>query len=139
MLPFFHVASGRTCERAGERRIGEETSRLCVCNSTGGRRSVLPLSIVREFSLEGVLVGPFQIVLFAVWALSTIFLIALVLMHSGKGTGVSDMIASSLYNASTATGVMEKNLDKLTVIVACVFAACVVLAMFFFPQGIVGL
>ena len=34
---------------------------------------------------------------------------------------------------------MEKNLDKLTVIVACVFAACVVLAMFFFPQGIVGL
>ena len=39
---------------------------------------------------------------------------------------------SSLYNSSTATGVMEKNLDKLTVIVACVFAACVVLAMFFF-------
>lgn len=82
---------------------------------------------------------PLQIVLFAVWALSTLLLIALVLMHSGKGTGVSDMIASSLYNSSTATGVMEKNLDKLTVIVACVFAACVVLAMFFFPQGIVGL
>lgn len=67
--------------------------------------------------------GPLQIVLFAVWALSTLLLIALVLMHSGKGTGVSDMIASSLYNSSTATGVMEKNLDKLTVIVACVFAA----------------
>ncbi len=83
--------------------------------------------------------GPFQIVLFAVWALSAVALIALVLMHSGKGTGVSDMIASSLYNSSAATGVMEQNLDKLTVIVAVVFSVCVVLAMFFFPQGIVGL
>ena len=83
--------------------------------------------------------GPFQIILFIVWALSTIAPIALVLMHSGKGTGVSDMIASSLYNASAATGIMEQNLDKLTVIVAVVFAACVVLAMFFFPQGIVGI
>ena len=66
--------------------------------------------------------GPFQIILFVVWALSTLALIALVLMHSGKGTGVSDMIASSLYNSSAATGIMEQNLDKLTVVVAIVFA-----------------
>lgn len=83
--------------------------------------------------------GPFQWLLFVVWAVSTVVLILLILMHSGKGTGVSDMIASSLYNSSSATGVMEQNLDKLTVIVACVFALCIVLAMFFFPQGIVGI
>ncbi len=59
----------------------------------------------------------------------------LVLMHSGKGTGVSDMIASSLYNSTSATGVMEQNLDRLTVIMAVVFAVCVVLCMFFFPQA----
>lgn len=83
--------------------------------------------------------GPFQYLILIVWALSTLALIALVLMHSGKGTGVSDMIASSLYNSSAATGVMEQNLDKLTVIVAVIFAVCVVLCMFFFPQGIVGI
>lgn len=83
--------------------------------------------------------GPFQIILFIVWALSAVALIALVLMHSGKGTGVSDMIASSLYNSSAATGIMEQNLDKLTVIVSVVFAVCIVLAMFFFPTGIVGI
>lgn len=44
------------------------------------------------------------------------------------------MIASSLYNSSSATGVMEQNLDRLTVIMAVVFAVCVVLCMFFFPQ-----
>lgn len=83
--------------------------------------------------------GFFQILIFIVWALSTLALIALVLMHSGKGTGISDMIASSLYNANTATGIMERNLDRLTVIVAVVFAVCVLLCMFFFPQGgIVG-
>ena len=79
--------------------------------------------------------GPFQILLFVVWAVSAVALTILVLMHSGKGTGVSDMIASSLYNSSSATGVMEQN---LTVIMAVVFAVCVVLCMFFFPQGIVG-
>lgn len=83
--------------------------------------------------------GPFQIVLFIVWALSILALIALILMHSGKGTGVSDMIASSLYNASAATGIMEKNLDRLTVIVTAVFAVVIVLCMFFFPQGIIGI
>ena len=45
--------------------------------------------------------GPFQYVLLVVWGLSTLGLIALVLMHSGKGTGISDMIANSLYNSST--------------------------------------
>ena len=83
--------------------------------------------------------GPLQYVLFVVWALSTVALIALVLMHSGKGTGVSDMIASSLYNSAAASGIMEKNLDRLTVIVAIIFAVTVVLCMFFFPQGIVGI
>ena len=82
--------------------------------------------------------GPFQILLFVVWAVSAVALTILVLMHSGKGTGVSDMIASSLYNSSSAPGVMEQNLDRLTVIMAVVFAVCVVLCMFFFPQGIVG-
>ena len=82
--------------------------------------------------------GPFQILLFVVWAVSAVALTILVLMHSGKGTGVSDMIASSLYNSSAATGVMEQNLDKLTVVVAVVFSVSVVLCMFFFPQGIVG-
>ena len=56
--------------------------------------------------------GPFQILLFVVWAVSAVALTILVLMHSGKGTGVSDMIASSLYNSSSATGVMEQNLGR---------------------------
>ena len=83
--------------------------------------------------------GLFQYLIVIVWALSAIAMVGLILMHSGKGTGVSDMIASSMYNSNTATGIMEKNLDRLTIIAACVFCACVVLCMFFFPQGVIGL
>ena len=79
--------------------------------------------------------GPLQIVIFIVWALSGVSLVALILMHSGKGTGVSDMIASSLYSSNSATGIMEKNLDRLTLVATVVFVACIFLAMFFFPQG----
>lgn len=83
--------------------------------------------------------GFLQYALVFVWAISGIALIGFILMHSGKGTGISDMIASSLYNANSATSVMEKNLDRLTVIAAVVFVASVVLCMFFFPQGIIGI
>ena len=79
--------------------------------------------------------NPLNIILLIIWALSAIVLIALVLMHSGKGTGVSDMIASSLYNASTGSSVLERNLDRLTIIAAIVFSITILVCMFTFPQG----
>ena len=82
--------------------------------------------------------GPLQIVLFAVWALSTLLLIALVLMHSGKGTGVSDMIASSLYSTQTGTNIIEKNLDRITIIFAIVFMLSLLALMLLYPQGTIS-
>ena len=79
--------------------------------------------------------GPLQIALFAIWALSGLFLIALVLMHSGKGTGVSDMIASSLYSTQTGTNIIEKNLDRITIIFAVVFMVSLLVLMVIYPQG----
>ena len=79
--------------------------------------------------------GPLNTILLVVWAISAVSLVILVLMHSGKGTGVSDMIASSMYNSNAGSGVWEKNLDRLTVIAAVVFALTVVIFMLTFPQG----
>lgn len=74
--------------------------------------------------------NPINIILLIIWALSAIVLIALILMHSGKGTGVSDMIASSLYSASTGSSVLERNLDRLTIIAAVVFSLTILAFMF---------
>ncbi|MGI6755152.1 MAG: preprotein translocase subunit SecG [Atopobiaceae bacterium] len=79
-----------------------------------------------------------NIILCVVMFLSAFLTIVLILMHSGKGTGVSDLIASSLYNASAGSGVLEKNLDRLTVITAVIFGICIVIMALTFPVGTIG-
>jgi len=76
-----------------------------------------------------------NIFLLIVWAASAVATIALILMHSGKGTGLSEMISASLYNSNAGSGVWEKNLDRLTIIAACIFAATIVIFMFTYPLG----
>ena len=49
-------------------------------------------------------------------------LIALVLLHSGKGGGLSDMFGGGLGAAASGSTVVEKNLDRITVVVALAFA-----------------
>ena len=82
--------------------------------------------------------GPLNIILTVLLFLSGALTVILVLMHSGKGTGVSDMIASSLYNSGTGSGVLEKNLNRLTVITTTVFILCVVVMALTFPTGVLG-
>lgn len=67
--------------------------------------------------------------------LSGIGLIVFVLLHSGKGTGVSDMIASQVYNNQSGSSVMEKNLNRITIILAAVFLISLVVLMVVYPQG----
>jgi len=49
-------------------------------------------------------------------------LILLVLLHSGRGGGLSDMFGGGMGSASAGSTVVEKNLDRITVSVAIVFA-----------------
>ena len=79
--------------------------------------------------------NPLNIILTVVLFLSGALTVILVLMHSGKDTGVSDMIASSLYNSGTGSGVLEKNLNRLTVITSTVFIVCVLVMALTFPTG----
>ena len=77
-------------------------------------------------------------ILLVAWAISDVALIILVLMHSGKGTGVSDMIAASMYNSNAGSGIWERNLDRLTVIAALVFIGTIVVFMLTYPLGTIG-
>ena len=83
--------------------------------------------------------NPLVIVFLVLLVLSGVGLIIFILMHSGKGTGVSDMTASSLYNASAGSGIWEKNLDRLTVITSVIFVVCVIVMAVTFPTGTIGL
>jgi preprotein translocase subunit SecG len=59
------------------------------------------------------------VVLHLVVSLTLIFL---VLLHSGKGGGLSDMFGGGLGATAAGSTVVEKNLDRLTVIAAVAFA-----------------
>ncbi len=54
----------------------------------------------------------------------SISVIALVLLHSGKGGGLSDVFGGGMSTSNlTGSTVVERNLDRLTVIVGVLFAA----------------
>src|SRR5208283_1493846 len=54
--------------------------------------------------------------------LAALGLIFLILMHSGKGGGLSDMFGGSVGAAAQGSTVVERNLDRITVTVAIIFA-----------------
>ena len=58
--------------------------------------------------------------------LASLLLIVLVLLHSGKGGGLSDMFGGGVGSSAMGSTVMERNLDRLTVAVALLWAFTVV-------------
>jgi preprotein translocase subunit SecG len=53
--------------------------------------------------------------------LSALAMVFLILMHSGRGGGLSDMFGGGMMGAAQGSTVVERNLDRITVIVALVF------------------
>ena len=54
--------------------------------------------------------------------ISGLGLIFLVLLHSGKGGGLSDMFGGGLGSQAAGSTVIERNLDRITIILALVFS-----------------
>ena len=83
--------------------------------------------------------SPLLIFVLIVWLISGIGLILFVLLHSGKGTGLSDVIAGQVYNNPVGTSIVEKNLNRITIVFAVVFFITLVVLMVIYPQGSVSL
>lgn len=82
--------------------------------------------------------NPLLIITLVLLVVSGIGLIIFILLHSGKGTGISDMIASSVYSTQTGTSIVEKNLDRITIIFAAIFLISLIVLMVIYPQGSIG-
>ncbi len=79
--------------------------------------------------------SPLLIIVLIVWLVSAIGLILFVLLHSGKGTGLSDIIAGSVYSSTSGTSLVEKNLDRITIVFAVIFIVSLLILMLIYPQG----
>ncbi len=81
---------------------------------------------------------PLLIIFIVLLIVSGLGLIIFILLHSGKGTGISDMIMSSMYSSQSGTTIVEKNLDRITIVLAIVFTVSLVVLMLIYPQGTIN-
>lgn len=82
--------------------------------------------------------SPLVIIFIVLLLVSGVGLVVFIMLHSGKGTGVGDAIASALYSTQQSTSLMEKNLDRITIIFALVFAVSLLVLMVIYPQGTIN-
>ncbi len=75
------------------------------------------------------------IITLVVWFISAVGLIVFVLLHSGKGTGLSEMLGGVMSSTASGTSIIEKNLDRITVACASVFMVTLILLMIIYPHG----
>jgi preprotein translocase subunit SecG len=56
----------------------------------------------------------------------SLLLMLLVLMHKGKGGGLSDMFGGGMQSSVGGSSVAERNLDRITVVLGVCWFACVI-------------
>jgi preprotein translocase subunit SecG len=66
------------------------------------------------------------IALSIVLILTSLLLIVLVLLHRGKGGGLSDLFGGGISSSLGGSSVVEKNLDRLTIFTGLVWIVCIV-------------
>jgi preprotein translocase subunit SecG len=59
-------------------------------------------------------------------ALTSALLIVMILLHKGRGGGLSDMFGGGMSSGLGGSSVAEKNLDRITIGVAVIWFACIV-------------
>ena len=60
----------------------------------------------------------FNVIALVLCVISSLFLIVFILLHSGKGSGLSDMFGGT---SSLGRHRLERRLDKITVVTAVIF------------------
>ncbi|MFM8236035.1 MAG: preprotein translocase subunit SecG [Actinomycetota bacterium] len=58
--------------------------------------------------------------------ITSILMIVLVLLHKGKGSGLSDLFGGGLSSTYGGSSVVEKNLDRITIVVGGLCFASVI-------------
>ena len=58
--------------------------------------------------------------------ITSLVMILLVLLHKGKGGGLSDMFGGGFTSQHGGSSVVEKNLDRITIVLSIIWLACII-------------
>ena len=67
-----------------------------------------------------------EVVLQVVLGITSLLLTLLILLHRGRGGGLSDMFGGGVTSSLGASGVAERNLNRITVILGVIWIAAIV-------------
>lgn len=66
------------------------------------------------------------VILSVVLVITSLLLVVLILLHRGRGGGLSDLFGGGVSSSIGGSSVAERNLDRLTVGIGLVWTACIV-------------
>lgn len=58
--------------------------------------------------------------------ITSVLLVVLILLHRGKGGGLSDLFGGGVTSSIGGSSVAERNLDRITVALGLIWAACII-------------
>lgn len=68
-----------------------------------------------------------SVILKVLLVLTSVLVVLLVLLHKGKGGGLSDMFGGGISSGAGSSGVAERNLNRLTVGLALLWTLVIIL------------
>ena len=66
------------------------------------------------------------IALSIVLIITSILMVVLVLLHKGKGGGLSDLFGGGISSSLGSSSVVERNLDRITIVTGIIWFVCIV-------------
>ncbi len=67
-----------------------------------------------------------RIALLVLLAITSLLLTLLILLHKGRGGGLSDMFGGGITSSMSSSGVAERNLNRITVILGVVWVVVII-------------
>lgn len=68
-----------------------------------------------------------QVIMQVLLAITSLLLTLLILLHKGRGGGVSDMFGGGMSSSLGSSGVAERNLNRITIILGLIWITCIVI------------
>lgn len=67
-----------------------------------------------------------KVSLIVVLVITSLLLTLFILLHKGRGGGLSDMFGGGVTSSLGSSGVAERNLNRITIVVSLIWFACIV-------------
>ncbi|WP_344657646.1 preprotein translocase subunit SecG [Catenulispora subtropica] len=78
----------------------------------------------------------YQWIVAGILVVTSLLLIMSVLLHKGKGGGLSDMFGGGVSGGLSGSSVVERNLDRISIVLSIIWISCIVALSLMYKHSI---